>query len=163
MFKFLFVSLIPPFIVNNVRFFLNKFEKNKKILLKQSYIILTWFYYLSFIQKKIDTKNKLKIFVLPVKTNKFTLTKAPMAHKNWSKEQYKFTFFKFKITFKFFLKEENEIKSINSSLFFILLTKKNFPNFETNLFFLKNINFLFFFRDFFFFNYNYFIIKALIK
>ncbi len=161
-FKFSFVSLIPPFIINNIRFFFNKNDNEKKILLKQSYIILTWFYYISFIQKKIDNKNKLKIFVLPVKNNKFTLTKAPMAHKNWSKEQYKFSHYKFKINFKFFLKDDNSLNSINSSLFFILLTKKNFPNLETNIFFLKNIKFLFFFKDFSFFNYNYFLFKKLL-
>jgi len=86
-----------------------------------------------------------------------------MAHKNWSKEQYKFSFYKFKINFKFFLKDDNDLISLNSSLFFVLITKKNFPNFETNIFFLKNVNFLFFFKDFYFFNYNYFVFKQLLK
>ena len=115
--------------------------------------MLTWFYYLNFIQKNSKTKNKIKIFILPVKNNKFTLTKAPMAHKNWSKEQYKFQYYKFLLKFNFFLSEKNNLTSINSSLIFILLTKKNFPNLETNILFLKNIQFFFFLKDKTLFNY----------
>ena len=152
-FKFYFISLISPFIVNNVKFFFEKNIYEKKILLKQSYIMLTWFYYLNFIQKNSKTKNKIKIFILPVKNNKFTLTKAPMAHKNWSKEQYKFQYYKFLLKFNFFLSEKNNLTSINSSLIFILLTKKNFPNLETNILFLKNIQFFFFLKDKTLFNY----------
>ena len=81
-FKFLFISLISPFIVNNVRFTFNSAVKEKKILLKQSYILLTWFYYISFLNQNVNNKNKLKFFVLPTTFEKFTLTKAPMAHKN---------------------------------------------------------------------------------
>ena len=124
-------------------------------MLKQSYIILTWFYYLNFIQKSSNTKNKIKIFILPIKNNKFTLTKAPMAHKNWSKEQYKFQYYKFLLKFNFFLSEKNKLNSINSALMFLFITKKTFPNLETNILFLKNIQFFFFFKDKIFFNYNY--------
>jgi len=38
-----------------------------------------------------------------------------------------------------------------------LLTKKKFPQFETNLFFLKNINLIYYFNDFNFFNYYLFL------
>ena len=151
--KFKFISLISPFIISNLRFKFNSLTKDKKILLKQSYILLTWFYYISFINQKKNNKNKIKFFVFPIKNEKFTLTKAPMAHKNWSKEQYKFAFYKFTIKFKCVLKEENKINTINEVLMFILLTKKNFPFFETNIFFLKNITFLVGFRDFNYFNY----------
>lgn len=81
-----------------------------------------------------------------------------MAHKNWSKEQYKFQYYKFIIKFNFFLKEENSINDINASLLFLILTKKNFPNLETNIFFLKNINFFLSFQDKYFYNYNTFLI-----
>jgi hypothetical protein len=151
--KFTFVSLISPFLINNLRFNFNLLTKEKKIMLKQSYILLTWFYYISFINQKKNKKNKVKFFVFPVFNEKFTTTKAPMAHKNWSKEQYKFSFYKFVINFNCHLKEENKVNSLNEFLLFILLTKKNFPFFETNLFFLKNINFFFKFKDQIYFNY----------
>jgi len=158
-FTFYFISLIPPFILNNIRFSFNSFIKEKKLLIKQSYILLTWFYYLSFVQQKLDNKNKLKFLILPLSVKKFTLTKAPMAHKNWSKEQYKLQYYKFKISFDVFLKNENNINSLNKCLLFIFLTKKTFPQFETNLFFLKNVNFYIHFRDSSFFNYNSYILK----
>ena len=151
-YKFFFISLIPPFLSSNVFFFNQLMIDEKKILLKQSYILLTWFYYLSFLNAKKDKKNKLKFFVLPTKKIKFTLTKAPMAHKNWSKEQYQLKFYKIKIQFKSFFEDENELTRINYSLLFILLAKKNFPVFETNLLFLKYYNFFFFFKDSYYFN-----------
>ena len=158
-FTFYFVSLIPPFILNNIRFSFNSFINEKKLLIKQSYILLTWFYYLSFLQQNLDNKKKLKFLILPLNTKKFTLTKAPMAHKNWSKEQYKLQYYKFKISFNVFLKDENNITSLNKCLLFIFLTKKTFPQFETNLFFLKNVNFYIHFRDSNFFNYNSYLLK----
>ncbi len=39
--NFFFLSLISPFIINNLRFDFKFFKNNKKILLKQSYILLT--------------------------------------------------------------------------------------------------------------------------
>jgi ABC-type phosphate/phosphonate transport system permease subunit len=78
-----------------------------------------------------------------------------MAHKNWSKEQYKFQYFKFLLKFNFFLSEKNTLNNLNSTLIFLFLTKKTFPNLETNILFLKNIQFFFFFKDKDFFNYNF--------
>jgi hypothetical protein len=155
--KFKFISLISPFIINNLRFGFNSLINEKKILLKQSYILLTWFYYISFINQKKNNKNKIKFFVFPIKKNKFTLTKAPMAHKNWSKEQYKFDFYRFTINFRSNLQEENNLKSLNELILFVLLSKKNFPFFETNIFFIKNVKFLINFKDFNYFNYFNFI------
>ena len=156
-FNFSFTSLIPPFVLNNVRFSFNSSLQEKKIMIKQSYVLLTWFYYLSFIQQKLDNKNGINFFVLPLNKKKFTLTKAPMAHKNWSKEQYKFQYYKFKINFNAQLKDDSSINSLNLAILFIFLTKKNFPQFETNLFFLKNVNFFFNISDKNFYNYNKFI------
>lgn len=158
-FNFYFISLVPPFIVNNLRLLFNLSTSEKKILIKQSYILLTWFYYLSFLEKKKTTKNKLQFFVLPLKKKIFTNTKAPMAHKNWSKEQYKFQFYIFRISFFTNFNEDSNICSVNQSLLFVLLTKQNFPQFETNLLFLKNVKFLFYFSDLPFFNYNTFLNK----
>lgn len=157
--NFYFISLISPFLINNLRFSFTLPVKEKKSLLKQSYILLTWFYYLTFVDQNLNTKNKLKFFIAPTKIKKFTLTKAPMAHKNWSKEQYKFQYFNFKISFNVFFKEVNKLNSLNTALLFILLTKKSFPQFETNLLFLKNINFYINFYDEKYFNINFFKIK----
>lgn len=158
-FNFYFISLIPPFIVNNVRLSFNYAINEKKILIKQSYILLTWFYYLSFIEKNNNNKNKLSFFVMPIKLKKFTTTKAPMAHKNWSKEQYKFQYYSFRIKFNSNLNEENNLHTLNNSILFLLLTKKNFPQFETNVLFLKNLNFFFYLSDKNFFNYYKFLNK----
>lgn len=156
-FKINFISLITPFIFTNIRLsYIN--TNTKKVFLKQSYILLTWFYYLNFINITSKNKNNIKIFVLPLYRKKFTLTKAPMAHKNWSKEQYKIEYYKFIISFKMNFHEENNINSLNKALLFVMLIKKNFPQFETNIFFLKFVNFFFIFTDKFFFNYNNFLL-----
>jgi hypothetical protein len=76
-----------------------------------------------------------------------------MAHKNWSKEQYKFEFYRFILKFDFFINKNNSLTNLNSSLFFLFLIKKNFPNIETNILFLKNIQFFFSFKDRNFFNF----------
>lgn len=136
-FNFYFTSLISPFLLNNLRFLTDTRISEKKILLKQSYILLSWFYYLTFLNQKMNTKNNLKFAILPSSKKIFTLTKAPIAHKNWSKEQYKFQFFKFKITFNVFLKENNNLDSSNKSILFALLTKKNFLNSKLIFFFLR--------------------------
>jgi hypothetical protein len=156
-FNFSFISTLPPFIVNNVRFSFNSNSDNKKLLLKQSYILLTWFFYLTFIQQNLNNKNLLKFFVMPLIIKKFTLTKAPMAHKNWSKEQYKLQFYKIKITFNVLLKENNDLNSFNKTLLFFFLTKKTLPQLETNLFFLKNFNLILYAKDDNFFNFNRYI------
>jgi hypothetical protein len=91
--------------------------------------------------------------VLPLNRRKFTLTRAPMAHKTFSKEQYKFQFYKFKITFNAFLKEKCVLNSLNAGLLFVLLSKKFFPQFETNILFLKSCNIVFIVKDKQYFDY----------
>ena len=123
----------------------------KRVKVKQSYILLTWFYYLSnFSAKK---KNKIHFFVLPQKNKKFTLTKSPMAHKNWSKEQYKQQLYFFKVSFNTTF-VNHTLTSLNSSLFFVLLNKDSYSSFETNVFFIKTFSFIFCFTDHTFFNYS---------
>lgn len=150
---FSFVSIISPHLANNVRLLYASDLISKKALIKQSYMLLIWFYYLSFLELSRDNKHRLKIFVLPVKRKTFTLTKAPMAHKTNSKEQYKFQFYKFKVTFPSFFKEDNAVNSLNAGLLFVLISKKIFPQFETNLLFLKTYTFTFLLSDGTYFNY----------
>jgi hypothetical protein len=152
-YNFLFVSLISPSFFSNISFSNQLSTNQKKLLLKQSYILFTWIYYLSFIENKKNKKNKIKIFVLPTHKRKFTKTKAPMAHKNWSKEQYLFKFYKIKISFNSFFDEENFLINADSTFLFLILNKKNFPILESNLLFLKFFNLLFFFKDQNYFNF----------
>ena len=123
---------------------------NKKILIKQSYVALTWFYYLNFVVNPINPindKNKIKISLMPSTSYKFTLTKAPMAHKNWSKEQYKFFFYNFNLTLKFNLYSDFNINSLNKGLFLLLVSKKSLPNLETNVLFLKTLSLCLYIKD----------------
>lgn len=123
-------------------------------------MLLTWLYYLSFINIKKNKNNKITIFVAPVKLKKFTTTKAPMAHKTRSKEQYKFLYYNFKISFKTYLEIEKKYYSNNSiytNFVFLFLTKKEFFNFETNLLFLKFFTVFINFNDFKYFNFYKFI------
>lgn len=159
-----FTSLFSPFILNKFTFNdlykLNNNDRDKKILIKQSYMLLTWLYYLSFINIKKNKNNKITIFVAPVKLKKFTTTKAPMAHKTRSKEQYKFLYYNFKISFKTYLEIEKKYYSNNSiytNFVFLFLTKKEFFNFETNLLFLKFFTVFINFNDFKYFNFYKFI------
>lgn len=90
---------------------------------------------------------------MPIRRKIFTLTKAPIAHKNWSKEQYKLQFFFFKVSFKNVLIEDYYMNP-NHALLMLLSTKKSFSSFETNLFFLKSYYVMFCFNNTKYFNYN---------
>ena len=148
---FSFVSLIMPANLNNFEFLLyHATADKKKLLLKQSYIILTWFFYLSFLNTK---RGGIKVSALPRKATKFTLTKAPMAHKNWSKEQFELKFYNLKYTHISKFHDFNYIGKLNNALHFSLLTKTFFPKFETNLFFLKNFAVYYYFYDKKFYSY----------
>jgi hypothetical protein len=150
-YSFTFVSLISPLNISDKSLLFNRdVTLSNKIKIKQSYVLLTWFYYLSNFSLK--NKNRVNFFVLPQKNKKFTLTKSPMAHKNWSKEQYKQQLYLFKVSFSTtFI--DYDLKSLNNSLFFILLNKNSYGSFETNIFFIKNFTLFFCFLDSIFFNY----------
>jgi len=150
-----FVSLISPYIFTNVRFFF-EYKNDKRLLLKQSYILLTWFYYLNFATTQ-KFKKYCKFFIFPIKHKHYTLLRAPMIHKNWSKEQIKFQYFYIRVTFSSNFSDNFTIENTNASLLFVMLSKKNFPILETNLLFLKSYLIIFFFHDSIFFNYNRFL------
>lgn len=152
-----FISLISPLSVKKIPLIqknvIDKNNVNKKIFFKKSYIVLTWFYYLSFINLKKKNQINIKIFIKPKTKRIFTAIKAPIAHKTNSKEQYKFSFYSFIIKFSTinFKKTENLISddanhtlkknSMYSNFLFIWITKKNLFSIETNLFFLKSYYF----------------------
>jgi len=59
-----------------------------------------------------------------------------MAHKNWSKEQFKLKYFFFSLTFSNI--QLNPLTSPSSALFLFLTIGDNFKFFETNLLHLKS-------------------------
>lgn len=120
---------------------------------------MMWFYYLSFINIKKNEKNQLTFFFTPAKKYIFTETKAPMAHKNRSKEQYQKKIFKIKISFKSFFFNEEMVDNASLALLILLITKQYLPVFETNLIFLKYYTFFFFFCDARYFNLHLFILN----
>ena len=155
-FNLSFSSLVSPFTQFHIVFKNQAITEENKIMIKQSYMIFTWLYYLTFLENKKQSKNQIKFAVLPIKKKIFTNTKAPMAHKNWSKEQYQKKIYKISIKFSNYLNEELNLLTLNCAIFLLLTIKKYFPIFETNLLYLKYFVVTFSYLDFFFFNYFYF-------
>ena len=151
-YSFTFYSLFPlNYNLLNTAIILNQIKIKKKLYIKQFYLLLTWLNYLTFwkIYYKItNITSKLKFAfptfaILPIKSKFYSFQKAPMAHKTWSFEQYQFLFYQLKIQLffsNFFL---NYKLTINESLLLLLLIKKYFPLFESNLLFLKQYYIIF--------------------
>jgi hypothetical protein len=143
-FNFTFASLFSPVLLNTTHFMFDNFAKlNRRISLKQSYVILSWFYYINTLKFKQDDKKKIfRFFVIPVKKQILTVTKAPLAHKKWSREQYKFQFYNIRISFKSIFFDEPLDGSFTQTLLFFLTMRKLLPAYETNLFVIKNFRLL---------------------
>jgi hypothetical protein len=135
----------------------DSFFKKSTILVKQSYLIMTWLYYLTFTVKQKDENRVIEFAFLPIRRKMYTLTKAPMAHKTNSKEQIVFKFYKFKVSIKSNFLTEYSLKSIDQGLLSLLNAKSLFPVFDTNLLFLKNYNIQTLLTDKTFFNYYSFV------
>jgi hypothetical protein len=142
-YTFYFNTLITPYKINNIRLFLHnsssfKSKKLNKLYIKQSYLLLTWFWY---IKKKHNLNNKVQpSFVYkPTKKYRLTFLKAPMAHKTFSQEQVKLQYFVLTITFKILLPSQliNNMFNFNKILYLILNLRQNIPFIETNLFLLR--------------------------
>jgi len=159
-----FSSLFAPGLVKNFRLFMRSLScanKSKnaelggnrsKILIKQSYVLLVWFFYLT----SLSTGKKKSIvpgfFVYPKRVTKFTIIKAPMAHKTFSQEQISFSSYAFSLTLSM---------ELNASLTHRKDAVIHFLNYfqglnlfyGTNMLFLKNLRILFLIRDCDFFSY----------
>ena len=145
-----FISLLSPSTVKNIRLILTteKFsKKNKKILIKQSYMLLTWLFYLDNQSLSKKTEKMPSFFIKPVRKSTFTLIKSPMAHKTFSQEQYQIKFFSIKISFYNNLNHTLSDFELNKSVLFALSLRQSMPFFETNFFFLKKFSFMFFFTS----------------
>lgn len=156
-FSFSFASLVSPFVAIDMRFFeeTDPMYKTRK-LLKQSYIILSWFYYFTYIEPQ-RRKNPLRFFVFPVRHQIYTLTKAPMAHKTWSKEQYKFQFYFMRVSLLDNHFYEDVSLNFNQTLIFLLSYKNRMPLLTTNLMLLKIFQIRFTVNDENYFNFFKFI------
>ena len=132
-----FTSLVPPLFLPDTRLgqLRDDFRLPKKVKLKQSYLQLAWFLYMSHVQ--IRRTRSASLLILPCKRKLYTLTKAPMAHKTNSKEQFNFKFYYFRTTLVGTLKSAKCSDSVDKSLFMLLIYKKIFPVFDTNLLYLR--------------------------
>ena len=106
-----------------------------KLYVKKSCLMFLWLENLFFLKFSSLKKKKMKIRNLKTKRNHITFTKAPMAHKTNSKEQFSQKFFFFNLSYSIFL-EKNLIK--NSFIF-----GKHFSKIFSQKFFLLETNFLF--------------------
>ena len=115
---------------------------HNKLIVKQSYLLLTW---LVYIQSRNSAKKSStpSFFIQPKNQTKFTHLKAPMAHKTFSQEQFIFKHYTIVVSFKVLISGLHTLKNINDILFLILSIRNNIPFFNTNLLFLKRINFSF--------------------
>ena len=165
----LFVSAIPPHNSSSLNLFAancwnNNAKLPEKYFIKNSYLILAWFYYLKLVTynksgggKSDKTKQFVRFAILPTKRTHYTLTKAPMAHKTNSKEQFEFKFYFMLATFKGFTEDLFEVGSCDAAALLILITSKFFPVFSTNTLFLKSSRVFFTYHDCDFYSYYRFI------
>lgn len=150
-----FITLYYPGSVKNVRLLLRSQSgrnglldnsDKSKILVKQSYVILVWVSYLSTGSLAVD-KSLPGFFIYPTKSYKTTVTKAPMAHKTFSQEQYMVRYYSLSISFFTPLVNtpsalpislgDHPLTSVNKSLYFLLFIITSLPYISTNLLILK--------------------------
>jgi len=96
---------------------------------------------------------------LPIRRKRYTLIKAPMAHKTNSLEQYGFKFYYFKASFFANMGVQSGLSSVDFGALFAVQLKKLFPIFSTNLLLLKYYSITFTVFDINYFNYFTFISK----
>jgi hypothetical protein len=78
-------------------------------------------------------------FIYPKKRNRFTLLKAPMAHKTFSQEQFISQFYQLSISFNNDFRKRATLNTANGLLLLALYIRSNQLPVETNLFFLKKL------------------------
>ena len=139
-YSFSFISFITPYKITNIRLLnqnnipdtLN--QKQKKLFVKQSYLLMTWIWYL---KQKYNSVSKPSFIFKPTKVTKYTLLKSPMAHKTFSQEQFQFKFYSLLITFYIPWTYPNSFLKVNQILYLLLNLKNNIPFFETNFLILQ--------------------------
>lgn len=161
-----FSSLFLPGLIKNIRLFTRSSaadsrikvhnNNNHKILVKQSYILLIWFAYISKNYEPSTTLSEDLVipgfFIYPKKIIKFTLMKAPMAHKTFSQEQFCFANYLFSISFKSKY-NLSILKNKKNVVFFLKYISTMHLFCGTNMLFLKSYRFFFSLSDSKFFSY----------
>lgn len=135
-----FASLVSPWggeINKEFRHPETRVPKSRRVAFKKSYLVASWLRYLTFQKFGLPSSKSATIAILPSKSRCFTLTKAPMAHKTNSKEQFMFNFYNFKFSAALSVPQEALPRSIAQGGHVLQITKKLFPVFETNLLLLK--------------------------
>jgi len=121
------------------------YKNPDKLQLKQAYLLLTWV----LVFQKHTTGNiksqrfqKPIFFVKPRLRSRFTITKAPMAHKTFSQEQYLFQFYNITTSFKLLIPTKllRTFNSSNNALQLLLSLQHETFFFETNLFFIQRLS-----------------------
>lgn len=143
-YEFRFTSLIAPN-SKSPGLFTGQYKpsssREKRVLFKKSFLIASWFYYLSrreiYDSISLETSKSLKLAILPAKQQIYTLTKAPMAHKTNSKEQFLFRYYNFKFSASLNIDYDFVPSSVLQGAFTLNKFLSSFPTFETNVLFLK--------------------------
>lgn len=159
--KLNFNSIVKPYkIPSKSTFFLLQthikdlnFYKKKKILIKQSYLMMTWFFFLKKNLEEIKN-SRIFFFVKPKRKSKFTIIKSPMAHKTFSQEQYSVSFYSINSSIEILTKRKNF--NYSTSLVSLLKIRNSMFTSGTNLFFLQKISIRLFSCDTKYFNLNFF-------
>ena len=173
-YSFHFSSIFYPGSLKNVNLFLrstinredtlssyrNGTYKNSKILLKQSYLLISWIHYLCKTPEDIKegiNKKLPSFFIHPYKQSKLTIIRSPLAHKTFSQEQFLNRYYRISVSFKPNTSScDNIISSINGSIYASNHIRNNIPFISTNLLFLKRISYFYSSSDFYFYSYNHF-------
>lgn len=161
-----FSSLFSPGTIKNFRLFMRSMPSlsgsrndTSKILVKQSYVLLVWFFYLTSLSNpQLANKDKTSIpgfFIYPKKVTKFTILKAPMAHKTFSQEQISFSSYSFSLTLILELHSPTPCRKV-AVVYFLDYFKGLNLFYGTNMLFLKNFKILFLISDSRFFSYYHF-------
>ena len=140
-YSFRFMSIIAPLVSD--RTLEEKSSPTAKMvsrrpLMKRSYLILSWLSYLGSGNLLNQQKKPARLAILPSRRRKYTLTKAPMAHKTNSKEQFLFKFYNFKFSYSVRVPKNAAPAGFLQGGHVMMLTQRYFPAFETNLLLLKH-------------------------
>ena len=143
-YEFRFCSLISPSslpvtpITNRSDY---RIGKARKVLFKKSFLLSSWLYYLArrdhYKSISADQANSIKLSILPARQRIYTLTKAPMAHKTNSKEQFMFKYYNFKFSARLELEDQLTASCLSQGALIARVTTTKFPSFGTNIMFLK--------------------------